>query len=305
MRQLNHLFLLVVLVVANLQAQTPSSAKDYFDTGVALFQKGELDGALTNLTKAIELTPRYPDALLVRGMLLFLRKDMEVALADFNKAIDLVPNAPRMERAYNIRSIIRDLKGDRDGALSDVNKAIQMNPKYAPPYIGRGNIQAETDLDKAIRDYELAIVLDPSLEAAYVGRAMARFQKGNLPGAIADFDKAIEKTPTAYAYVERGVIRGIAGDIDGAMTDMRKGSSLNPETTSDKDRGNATSPFKNVTQFIKSNPTNARAYEVRGLLRLFQGKKAEADLDFAKSLELDPKLKLEIERLVNVEFDPH
>lgn len=92
-------------------------------------------------------------------------------------------------------------------------------------------------------------------------------------------------------------MRGLKGNIEGAIADIKKGYSLDSASIEEKGKVSFTTPFERLNQFVANNPANARAYEVRGMLRLIQGKNSEAELDFRKSLQLDPKLKSEIERL--------
>lgn len=154
------------------------------------------------------------------------------------------------------------------------------------------------DSDGALADYEKAIELKPSLPSALSGRGYFRYQKRDFDRALADFAKAIELKPNyADAYVDRGIVRGLTGDIDGALADMRKGAALNPQSVSDSDSGNFSSPFIELNQFITKNPRDARAYEIRGIFRLLQRKETEAAKDFRKSLELEPTLQPEIDRM--------
>jgi tetratricopeptide (TPR) repeat protein len=102
------------------------------------------------------------------------------------------------------------------------------------------------------------------------------------------------KADYADTYVDRGVVSGLKGRIDRAIADISKGASLNPKSISDVSRGHFTSPFDDLTTFIKTHATNARAYEMRGILRLFQGHDDLAKLDFQRSLEPEPKLGQEI-----------
>jgi tetratricopeptide (TPR) repeat protein len=128
-----------------------------------------------------------------------------------------------------------------------------------------------------------------------MGRGYFRWQKDDLEGAVNDFSKAIELKPDyADTYVDRGLVNGVKGNVDQAIADIRKGASLNPKSISDVSRGGFTLPFTDLNTFIKSHPTNARAYEMRGILRLLQGQDDEAKRDFQKTVELDPKLDPEI-----------
>src|ERR1700677_3394415 len=60
------------------------------------------------------------------------------------------------------------------------------------------------DLDGAIVDYEKAIKLDPGFARAYYSRGLARYDQGNVKDAIADYNEAIKLNPQFEdAYVNR------------------------------------------------------------------------------------------------------
>src|SRR5580658_3288596 len=66
------------------------------------------------------------------------------------------------------------------------------------------DIAKQGDLNGAIADYDKAIQLDPKLEAAFVNRASAKDDKGDLAGAIADYDQALLLDPNdSVAYNNR------------------------------------------------------------------------------------------------------
>jgi len=65
--------------------------------------------------------------------------------------------------------------------------------------------------------------------ATYNDRGLAREKKGDLNGAIADFNEAIKLDPKyAYAYNNRGNIKSRKGDLNGAMADYNRAIKLNP-----------------------------------------------------------------------------
>jgi ABC-type amino acid transport substrate-binding protein len=53
-------------------------AKEFFDSGLVRLQKKDIDGAIANMTKTIELK-RYVDAYFIRGQCLFLKGDRDSA----------------------------------------------------------------------------------------------------------------------------------------------------------------------------------------------------------------------------------
>lgn len=284
--------------------QTPQTPQDYLKSGMAHFNRGEIDAALVDANKALELNSNYVDALFLRAALRRRKEDTAGVLADYNKIIELIPSALGVEVIYTNRSMLRLDRKDIDGALEDLNKAVSINPRVAEIYNGRAIARLQKgDLDGALADYEKAIDLKPSLPSAFMGRGYFRYQKKDFDGALSDLSKAIELKPDyADAYVDRGLVRGLRGDIPGAIADIRKGSELKPQSVSDSGRANFSSPFIELNQFINKYPRDARGYEMRATLRLLQRNETEAASDFRKSLELDSTLQAEIDR-INRELD--
>ena len=65
-----------------------------------------------------------------------------------------------------------------------------LDPKSAPAYyILRGRLYgAKEDYARAITDFDQAIALDPKSSDAYYQRGLAKRERGDLSGAIGDFD---------------------------------------------------------------------------------------------------------------------
>jgi tetratricopeptide (TPR) repeat protein len=101
--------------------------------------------------------------------------------------------------------------------------------------------QGKGDLDGAMADYNQAIQLDPKYSAAYDNRGNLRRQKGDLSGALADTNQAISLNPkNAIACFNRAKVKEAKGDLDGAIADFNKAISLNPRYgAAYRERGNA------------------------------------------------------------------
>ncbi len=292
--------LTILLTVNAAQGQTPQTSQDYLKSSLAHYQGGAIDAALTDVNKALELDARSVDALALRAAIRSKKGDAAGVLADYTKIIELAPSASGMEVIYTNRSMIRLNGGDVNGALDDLNKAIAINPKTAEIYNGRAIAHLQKgNWDGALADYEKALELKPTLPSALQGRGYFRYQKKDFDGALADFSKAIEVFPKyGAAYVNRGIVRGLKGEIDGALADLKKGAALSPTSIAESAPAKFSSPFMELNQFLMKNPTNARAYELRGIFRFLQGKEKEATRDFNQALELEPTLKSEIDRIV-------
>src|SRR5262245_42300900 len=132
--------------------------------------------------------------------------------------------------------------------------------------VNRGIEKAKKgDLDGAIADFNRAAELNPKDDAPYFNRAQARKLKNDTAGAIADYTKAIELGSTnPAAYNNRGNARVETKDREGAIADY--------------------------TRAIELKPDYARAYYNRGVLKKEKGDKGGADTDFKRAQKLDPEL---------------
>jgi tetratricopeptide (TPR) repeat protein len=140
-----------------------SRPKIYYERGWARAEKGDYEGAIADLTKAIELNPKQARAYAERGWARRQRGDYDGAIADYNRAIEL---APRVSSAYyDNRGLARLEKGDCGGAIADFTKVIELDPKHARAYVGRGTSRFYMgDNRGAIEDWQKAIALKPDLE---------------------------------------------------------------------------------------------------------------------------------------------
>ena len=104
--------------------------------------------------------------------------NIEGALNEYSKALEL---NPKLYQGYNFRGIIYAMKGKEylDLAITDFDKALQINPNYAEAYFSRGlAYKYKENLDEAISNFNKAIEIKPDFIDAYNQRAGAYFKKG-------------------------------------------------------------------------------------------------------------------------------
>ena len=103
-----------------------TTANEFNARGAGKRAKGDLEGAIADFTKAIELNPEFAAAYNNRGAAKRLKGDHDGALADFTRAIELDPN---LASAYGNRANIRKAKGDTAGADADRRKAEELQSR--------------------------------------------------------------------------------------------------------------------------------------------------------------------------------
>lgn len=188
-------------IASHTVAQT--TARDYCNRGVARQKKGDLDGALADYTRAIELNPHDAAPYNNRGLLKMAKGDLDGALADYDRALQI---SPRNFEIRGNRGVARQKSGDLDGALSDYDIAIKLYHKYALAYRNRGSVKmARNDLDGALNDFNHAIEFDWKDATAYNSRGLVEKAKGDLEAATNDFNVA-KKLDSRYGHNNSAVV---------------------------------------------------------------------------------------------------
>jgi tetratricopeptide (TPR) repeat protein len=175
-------------------------AKALVDRGIAKGKSGDLAGAKTDFTSAIELTGVPADlivrALLNRGVAKGRLGDTHGELADFTAIVELVgASVDGVTRALVDRGVTKGELGDVQGELADYTAVIEF---------------AGAPVEQKAR--------------AWVGRGAAKGRMGDHAGACNDFTTVIERAEAsvdqkARALFNRGVARGQLGDEQGELAD--------------------------------------------------------------------------------------
>ena len=167
------------------------------------------------------------------------------------------------EEIRKIQEHLQAFCGLRPGAVRDFvsDQQSESFSTDASAYENRASAKRQKgDLDGAIADYDKVIEISSSADN-YGVRASVKRQKGDLDGAIADYDKVIEIDPSARNYGIRASTKGQKGDLDGAIADY--------------------------DEVVKISPS-AHNYEVRGSVKSQKGDLDGAIADYDKAVELDP-----------------
>lgn len=138
------------------------------------------------------------------------------------------------------------------------------NPNDAKTYYVRGLTRFDKgDLSGAVADFNQAIQTQSDYVEAYFYRALAYFDLRQMPKSIADYSKAIALNASYVdAYYNRGLVLSAMGDKPGAIADY--------------------------TQVIRLDRNFAAAYNNRGLALSDLGDQKGAIDDFNQALQINP-----------------
>lgn len=232
-----------------------------FNRGQVYAGLGRLDEAIADYTAVIGDDPNYPEYYFDRGNLLRrVGRDAE-ALDDYDKAIALSPPFP--EVFYN-RADLKYAVGDLTGALADFSHVLELDPRFLDAYINRASLLIELDrLDDARADvaaglavqpdtaylhcilgqlqeadgdragaryaYNVALSFDPDLQVAWASRASLAFDDGDLTGALADLQRALELGESPELRANRATVLQAANRWSEALADLDHALQLEPD----------------------------------------------------------------------------
>lgn len=141
-----------------------------------------------------------------------------------------------------------------DDKLHFFSQAIRLDPNHQLAFHNRGYARsAKGDIGGALLDYNEAIRLRPDSAAALHNRGVARYAKGDIEGALRDYNEAIRLKPDlGEAFHNRGVLRmEPVGDLKGALQDYNEAIRLKPEAMSFRERGNVLRALGDVNGAIE------------------------------------------------------
>ena len=112
---------LVGVVICVAVCGCSKSAKEYYDRGVARFEKKDTDGAISDFTRAIKKRPGYGMAYYYRAMAYQRKKEHDRTIADYTRCIEI--DEQRFAVAYAERGLNYYVKKEYEKAWEDVHKA--------------------------------------------------------------------------------------------------------------------------------------------------------------------------------------
>ena len=182
---------------------------------------GDVNGALHDLSAAIQLNPAKAITYFNRGCLYNTVGMFGEAVADFDVVIEHLPN---YDEAYYQRANSQFKMGNWQGAIEDYGQAIKINPFCIKAYYKRADSRLELgDTQGALADYTQVTLRHPNDANAYYQRGLYRTKTRELHSAIEDFTAAIERNSRhAEAYFNRGYCLAQTGEREQAEQDFNQ-----------------------------------------------------------------------------------
>jgi len=181
--------------------------------GRILMEQGRIDEAVVHIRKSIELNPQNPAMHANLGYVLYGRGNLDEARKELDTALRL---APGDARSWLNRASIRLSQGDAAGAEADFTRAATLEAGNARAFAGKGmacfSLQ---DLACARAAFDRALALDERDVSAWYFRAQVRRASGDLPGALADLNRAADVAPPGSESAR--AVEALRRDVQAAL----------------------------------------------------------------------------------------
>ncbi|HVO94168.1 MAG TPA: tetratricopeptide repeat protein [Terriglobales bacterium] len=192
-------------VFESLLKDYPNVADLHLFLGMAFLRLRDPQAAVLAIKRAIALDPKHVDARTLLGYVeLEIRGDVDAAIKEYTKVIELKPELPE---AYSNLAVAQKKKGDRDRAIETLNRALQLKPDFASALTTRGGIYAEQGKwAEARSDFEAALKLNPRDDGALYGLAESLREARDYAGAQQALSELISRSPNFVYWLEWGRI---------------------------------------------------------------------------------------------------
>jgi tetratricopeptide (TPR) repeat protein len=236
----------------------------YYNMGVESILQGDLRGAETQLTRAIELNENYADAYAQRGWVKWFSNRPGPALQDYNIAISL---KPEIITTKNLNNIFKTIFEDYNDVINDFTYTITVDTSEYKAYNGKEFVELVAgDPFKKLTEYEEELRSDPNNYEKRLRTALAEFYVHNYGNSIELCTKAIELNPNGqWPFFLRGNAYVMINDLNKGLRDYYL--------------------FENIDSEFPV------LYLNRGIANFNLGNRYQAMEDFNKALKLRPDLK--------------
>ena len=195
-----------------------------------LYKSKEFDALITKTRKLISKFPEVPILFNILGIGLQKKNNLDEAIKNFSKAIELKSD---FDHAHNnLGNTLRHF-GKLKESISHFKQAIKINPNYAEAYNNQGlALKDLRKFDESILSFNHALKINPNYAEAYSNLGIALNELGKFEEAILNHRKAIKINPNyAEAYSNLGIALGELGKFEEAISSHKKSQKLNPKYT--------------------------------------------------------------------------
>ena len=184
--------------VVKLIEKYPNSFILYNLFGAVLADQKNLNEAVINYRKSIQINPDYAEGYNNLGSVLYKLEKFQESIDSYQRAIQIKPN---FAEAYNNLGITFKKLGKLDESVNSYQQAIKINPNYVEAYNNFGNLLKDIGkVDEAILNYEEAIKINAHFAEGYSNLGSLLIEIGRVDEAHNCDHKLLALKPDNIGY---------------------------------------------------------------------------------------------------------
>lgn len=196
--------------------------------GDAFAAQGQIEEAIAQYRKALELTPHDPEVRIAIGASLWRGGQVDEAIDLFRKVLAADPDH---EQAHNDLGSALVSLGRLDEAILHYRKAIELKPDFAEPHQNLGAVYLQTGRpEAAMEQFRRALEIKPDYVEVQHKLGVLLARQGRTDEAIACYERGLEfENDNALLHNNLGGLLFPMGRREEAITHFRKAVEVQPD----------------------------------------------------------------------------
>lgn len=171
----------------------PDDVQTHNNLGLALAGKGNPAAAIREYRTALQINPANPEAHCNLGAALADTGNLDAAIAEYREALRIKPN---ITEALNNLGVVLARKGDPDAAILVYRDLLRIDPYIANAHYNLGVLLSEKGYpDAAILEYRAALRLSPNDPDLHNSLGLALAGRGDTGASLQEFGEALRIRP--------------------------------------------------------------------------------------------------------------
>ena len=174
--------------------KNPDSPTAHNNLANVLRQRGDLDGAILEYRRSLELDPNYQFGRYNLGATLVQKGDPNSAIPLLKQALQADPNNPK---AYYSLATALEQTGHPEEATASYSRAVRLQPDFLEAHTNLANLLlAQSHNEDAMSHYRKAVELAPSSPMTHYNLAVGLAKTGHEAEAIAELQTVLRIDPS-------------------------------------------------------------------------------------------------------------
>lgn len=261
-----------------------------------LFRRGSLEDVQILCERLLREKGDHPDLLTLLGMALTQNGNLDFAIVQFKKSVQI---APDVARYHNNLGLALKRAGLTNEAKEAYRTALSIDSTYAQAHNNLGILALESrDFSEAILRFESALRSDPSSREAGKNLARALLDNGQFARSVEKYRSVLIQTPEdPDIFVSLSEALHLGGNTQTALLQLDSALDLSPNYVPAlikkgdllKDLGNLTEACSLYRTVINISPSSAEAHDRLGLTLQAMGEIEGATACFQRAISENPK----------------